>query len=105
MTRQERRSRLLDFQKIRRSLREPPARGHRPSMKQMLIALLAVVFLVGGYRVLAADKTPDQLRADAQKAQKAGNFKDAYEGYTKLLADPNDDKTLVSRIWSTRCNV
>lgn len=97
MTRQDRRERLTNFRKARRERQQSPARRRLLSLKQTIALVLALVCLVGGYQVLAAEKSPEQLRRDANKAQTAGNYKDAYGIYTKLLADPNDDKVAVSR--------
>ncbi len=36
------------------------------------------------------------FRAAAEKAQKAGNFKDAYDSFSKLALDPQDDAAAVS---------
>ena len=63
----------------------------RPGVRGLALVLFAAVLSLVGYRVLAAEKTQPELRQAAQKAQQAGNFKDAYEMFTKFLADPDDD--------------
>jgi tetratricopeptide (TPR) repeat protein len=97
MTRQERRSRLSDFQKVRRSLHRHDRRRRWSPVSRITAIMLAGVCLFAGYHALAAEKPQAELRQDAIKAQKAGNFKDAYNIYAKLLVDPNDDPTAVSK--------
>ena len=66
-------------------------------LKHLVCALVATAFLAaGGYRAFAAEKTEGELRVQANKAQQAGNFKDAYEVYRKLTADPRTDPGQVS---------
>ncbi len=65
--------------------------------RYLLVALFAIAFAFGTYFAIAADRSPDQVRADADRALKAGNFKDAYEnGFSKLAVDPHDDPAKVS---------
>src|SRR5688572_15569051 len=72
-----------------------PASAH-PTWKAVAFLLVASAFLAfGGYRALAAEKTQGELRTQAQKAQRAGNFKDAFEAYRKLTADPRTDPAQV----------
>jgi alpha-2-macroglobulin len=65
-------------------------------MTSRACVLLAV--LVSGSVVLAwkADPPLTDLRSQAQKEFKAGNFKDAWGLYQKLALDPQDDRTLVA---------
>src|SRR5581483_2758686 len=44
---------------------------------------------------VAAPASQDQLRQTAQKAQQAGNYKDAYELFRKLALDKDDDSLKV----------
>ena len=46
--------------------------------------------------LLRAEETNAQKRASAQKAQKAGNFKDAYAQFSALVLDPADDPQLAT---------
>ncbi len=66
-------------------------------IKKLMLGLTAIAFAFGTYFAIAADRSPDQMRADANNAIKAGNFKDAYEnGFSKLAVDANDDPAKVS---------
>jgi alpha-2-macroglobulin len=62
-------------------------------MVTALLIGLSVALLAAGYGAFAAsaDKPPAERRAAAAKAQQQGNFRDALEGYSKLLLDPADD--------------
>src|ERR1044071_6281645 len=100
MKRNARLSRTASFLAARWNIRhagELRAARRLAAMKRLAVVMVAIVCLVGGIRVIAADKAPADVRKDAIKAQKAGNFKDAYGMYAKLLADPNDDKVEVSK--------
>src|SRR4051812_48867378 len=77
---------------IGRTLRRANGPGGR-----MLAALLvgtAMVLLAAGYRALGvatADRPAPERRAAALKAQQEGNFRDALDGFSKLVNDPADD--------------
>src|SRR4051812_4857797 len=100
MKRNDRLARTAAFLAVRWKTRhagELRAARRLAAMKRLAVVMVALMCLVGGYRVIAADKAPADVRKDAIKAQKAGNSKDAYGMYAKLLADPNDDKVEVSK--------
>lgn len=59
--------------------------------RTVVLGLAAALLSAVGYRALAAAQTPPEQRKAAQAAQKAGNFKDAYEAFAKLLAMPEGD--------------
>ena len=42
--------------------------------------------------ILPAAENPPDLRSKSEAAFKAGNFKDAYDGYRKLVLDPKADR-------------
>ena len=98
MTLRNRQNRKMGFARARWSLRhdgEMKKTAGFAFLRRLSAVLFAVLFLAMGYHVMAAEKSPADQRNDANKAQRAGNFKDAMAVYSKLLADPNDDKTLV----------
>jgi hypothetical protein len=67
--------------------------------RQAIVAFVAVAALVLGCqaaKVMAASKSPQDIRKAAEKAQKAGNFKDAYDSFSKLALDPQDGAGEVS---------
>jgi hypothetical protein len=70
---------------------------NRPGARMVTALLigLSVALLAAGYGAFAAsaDKPPAERRAAAAKAQQQGNFRDALEGFSKLLLDPADDAT------------
>jgi uncharacterized protein YfaS (alpha-2-macroglobulin family) len=64
-----------------------------------MAAVVAVAVVVLGYqavRVMAASKSPADIRKAAEKAQAAGNFKDAFDGFSRLALAPQDDAEKVS---------
>src|SRR5271163_301935 len=68
-------------------------------VRRAIVAFVAVGALVLGYqavKVMAASKSPQDIRKAAEKAQKAGNFKDAYDSFSKLALEPDDDASEVS---------
>src|SRR4051794_11349521 len=75
----------------RRERGRPAVPPRRPGGRAMVLTILAILAAFAGYRALAADKPPAEMRQAARDAQKKGNFKDALGMYSKLLADPNDD--------------
>ena len=82
----------------KRSGRNAPVRTFTP-VRRAIVACIAVAALVLGYqavRVMAASKSPQDIRKAAEKAQKAGNFKDAYDSFSKLALEPDDDAGEVS---------
>ena len=62
--------------------------------KRLLAGGLACLGLLGMW-LMAAEVDTATLRQRAQKAQKDGNFKNAYEDFQKLTLDPQDDPLLV----------
>ena len=52
-----------------------------------------VVAIATAAWLFAADKPQAEQRANMQKTMKAGNWKDAYEGFRKLALDPKCDNT------------
>jgi uncharacterized protein YfaS (alpha-2-macroglobulin family) len=59
---------------------------------------VTLVFAVAAVWMFAADPPSPQERHDQlSKTMKAGNFKDAYEGFRKLALDPNDDHKQVGQ--------
>src|SRR5258706_514157 len=71
------------------------ASKNRPGdrMFAALLIGLSVALLAVGYRALAvaSDKSPAERRAAAAKAQQEGNFRDAFDGFSRLVLDPADD--------------
>src|SRR5580704_7604878 len=61
--------------------------------------VVSFVLLFGGLaspgRLAGADASPQELRAKADAALDAGNYRDAWDIYRKLALDPNDDPKLV----------
>src|SRR5579884_2671278 len=68
-----------------------------PPMIRKSIALLAMILVgVAVYCAVAAvATTPAEARAAAKKAFEAGNFKDAYDAFSRLAVDAHDDPMLV----------
>src|SRR4051794_21850052 len=78
----------------RRERGRPAVPPRRPGGRAMVLTILAILAAFAGYRALAADKPPAEMRQAARDAQKKGNFKDAVGMFSKLLADPDDDPLL-----------
>ena len=66
-------------------------------MKYLAAAIAAVAVIFFALRAVADGENGPVLREKAQKTMKDGNFKDAYELFSKLALDPNDDARKVSQ--------
>ena len=63
------------------------------SKRRLAVGLVCFSFL--GLWLMAAEVEPGKMRQRAQKAEKEGNFKIAYDDYRKLALDPKDDPAQV----------
>src|SRR5690349_19457160 len=61
-------------------------------MRFVPLALLVSLGIFGLSLFLPAAENPPDLRSKSEAAFKAGNFKDAYDGYRKLVLDPKADR-------------
>src|SRR5262249_15029448 len=62
-----------------------------------VLGVTLVVAFAAVWWVAAAPPSPQEQRDQSAKTMKAGNFKDAYEGFRKLALDPNDDRVQVGQ--------
>lgn len=65
----------------------------RSKVALLAVALFSAVVL---FRLIAVEKSPTQEQRDKMlKTMQAGNYKDAYEGLSKLALDPRDEPKMV----------